>query len=93
MDKTIQITAHQTNISSLAINHDGNLLATGSDKGTLVRLWDIETGSLLQELRRGSDPAEITCIAFDPLSKWVACTSDKGTIHIFAIKNEVQVAT
>lgn len=55
MDKTIQIAAHQTKISALSINHDGNLLATGSDKGTLVRLWDTETGMQLQELRRGSD--------------------------------------
>jgi len=40
-------------------------------------------------VRRGSDQAEIYCLAFDPISKFIACSSDKGTIHIFGIKNEV----
>jgi WD40 repeat protein len=40
-------------------------------------------------LRRGSDQAEIYCLAFDPISKFLACSSDKGTIHIFAIRSDV----
>jgi len=34
----------------------------------------------------------VFCIAFDPVSKYVACSSDKGTIHIFAIRTDVQMA-
>jgi WD40 repeat protein len=40
---------------------------------------------LIQEVRRGADKAEIHCLAFDPSSAWIACSSDKGTIHVFAI--------
>ncbi len=47
---------------------------------------------MLQEVRRGSDSAEVFCISFDPISKYIACSSDKGTIHIFAIKSEIQQA-
>jgi len=72
----------------LALNKDGNLLATASDKGTLVRIFQTSEGQLLQEVRRGIDRAEIYCLAFDSLSKWLACSSDKGTIHIFAVKSE-----
>jgi hypothetical protein len=43
-------------------------------------------------LRRGTDQAEIYCLAFDPISKFLASSSDKGTIHIFGIKNEVVLA-
>ena len=43
----------------------------------------------MQELRRGSDQADIYCLTFDPVSRFLACASDKGTIHIFAIKSEV----
>jgi hypothetical protein len=43
-------------------------------------------------VRRGTDTAEIFCLAFDPVSKFVACSSDKGTVHIFAIKPEIQAA-
>lgn len=37
-------------------------------------------------MRRGSDKAEIYSIAFDKNSNWLACSSDKGTIHIFSVK-------
>jgi WD40 repeat protein len=43
-------------------------------------------------LRRGSDSAEVFSIAFDPVSKFIACSSDKGTIHIFAIRGDVSLA-
>ena len=38
------------------------------------------------------DQADIHCLTFDPVSKFLACVSDKGTIHIFAIKSEVVLA-
>lgn len=41
-------------------------------------------------MRRGSDKAEIYSIAFDKNSKWIACSSDKGTIHIFTVTKNLQ---
>lgn len=67
------------------MNFQGNLLATASDKGTLIRLFSTEDGTPLQEVRRGTDKAEIYSIAFDKMSHWIACSSDKGTIHIFTV--------
>ena len=61
-------------------------------QGTLVRIFDTESGKQIQELRRGSDHAEVFNIAFDPVSKFVGCSSDKGTIHIFAIRGDVSLA-
>lgn len=90
--KTLQIDAHQTAISAIALNTEGTLLASSSDKGTLVRLWDTENGAQLQELRRGTDPAGVYCISFDPSSKYISCSSDKGTIHIFAVRNDLSLA-
>jgi WD repeat-containing protein 45 len=60
-------------------------LATASDKGTLIRLFSTEDATAIQEVRRGSDKAEIYSISFDRHSKYLACSSDKGTIHIFAV--------
>jgi WD40 repeat protein len=59
------IQAHQSSLSCLALNYSGSLLATASDKGTLIRLFSTEDGSPLQEVRRGTDKAEIYSIAFD----------------------------
>ena len=39
----------------------------------------------MHEVRRGSDKAEIYSICFDRSSQWIACSSDKGTIHIFTV--------
>ena len=38
------------------------------------------------ELRRGSDKAELFSIAIDKHVRWLACTSDKGTVHIFSLQ-------
>lgn len=32
------------------------------------------------------------CITFDPVSRYLACSSDKGTIHIFSIRADVSLA-
>jgi len=53
------ISAHQGEVACLALNSQGTLVATASDKGTLIRVWDTAKRSLLVELRRGSDPATL----------------------------------
>lgn len=87
---TALINAHESAISYIAMNSDGSLLATSSDKGTLIRIFRAEDGSFLQELRRGKDKAEIQYICFDPYSKLVASTSDRGTIHIWSLATAIK---
>ena len=48
-------------------------------------MWDTATGEKLQELRRGTDRADICCIVFNASSTLLACASDKGTVHIFKL--------
>lgn len=79
------IKAHESTIAALALNYDGTLLATASDKGTLIRIFNVANGSMLQEVRRGSEKAIIYCICFNPSSHLIACSSDRGTIHIFSL--------
>ena len=84
------INAHDGNISFLAINHEGTLLATSSEKGTLIRIFCINNGELIQELRRGAKIAKIYNITFDFNNKFIACTSSSGTIHIFSIYSSIK---
>ena len=51
------------------------------------RVYDTVSGELLQELRRGTDKAEVYSLAFSPGATMLACTSDKGTVHIFRLKD------
>eukprot|EP00471_Norrisiella_sphaerica_P004854 CAMPEP_0184481404 /NCGR_PEP_ID=MMETSP0113_2-20130426/2946_1 /TAXON_ID=91329 /ORGANISM="Norrisiella sphaerica, Strain BC52" /LENGTH=369 /DNA_ID=CAMNT_0026860511 /DNA_START=62 /DNA_END=1171 /DNA_ORIENTATION=- len=88
MKKTTIIPAHETSLACFALNHDGQRLATASEKGTLIRIYDTATGQGLQELRRGADRAEIYSICFNPTTDWLAVSSDHGTIHIFKLANK-----
>ena len=79
------ISAHESNIAYITINNEGTLLATASDKGTLIRLFNILKKEKIIELRRGSKNAIINCLAFDINTEFIGCTSDSFTVHIFDI--------
>lgn len=83
----VTINAHQGELACLAVNQQGTMVATASCKGTLIRVWDTSRRIQLVELRRGSDPATLYCINFSMSSDFLCCSSDKGTIHIFALKD------
>lgn len=84
--KTKFILGHDSRIACLALTQDGQFLATASTKGTLVRIYNTLEGTLLQEVRRGADRAEIYCLAFSSTAQWLAVSSDKGTVHVFSLK-------
>lgn len=42
------ISAHNTALACLTLSMDGKRLATASDKGTLIRVWNTADGQLLQ---------------------------------------------
>ena len=85
---TNEINAHKNEIIALVMNYDGTLISSASEKGTIIKIFRTKDGSLLQELRRGTEPAEIYSISFDFKSRYIACSSNKGTVHIFKIKND-----
>ena len=57
--KTTQIKAHQSSLTSIELNPRGTKLATASEKGTIIRIYNSEDGSIIQELRRGTEYAFI----------------------------------
>ncbi|XP_069785341.1 WD repeat domain phosphoinositide-interacting protein 4 isoform X3 [Narcine bancroftii] len=81
------INAHQSEIACIALNQHGSVVASASRKGTLIRLFDTQTKEKLVELRRGTDPATLYCINFSHDSSFLCASSDKGTVHIFALKD------
>ncbi|XP_076889017.1 autophagy-related protein 18a-like [Bidens hawaiensis] len=83
--RTKFVLAHDSRIACFALAQDGNMLATASNKGTLVRVFNTHDGTLLHEVRRGADRAEIYSLSFSPTAEWLAVSSDKGTIHVFSV--------
>jgi WD40 repeat protein len=88
-NKSVKILAHQSALSAMCLNYKGTLLATASDKGTLIRIYSTESGKAMQELRRGAEKADIYSICFDMKSLWLACSSDRSTVHIFSVKTKL----
>jgi hypothetical protein len=90
--RTRFVAAHDGALAALALCADGSRLATASDKGTLVRVFDTATGAALAELRRGADRACIFSVSFSGAGSpaggppgWVAASSDKGTVHVWPL--------
>jgi len=89
---TQTIQAHNNGITQVCLNLEGTRVATSSEKGTLIRIFDTKTGTQIRELRRGADKAEIYSIAFSPDSLWLAVTSDKGTTHLYGLAEQPSAA-
>jgi len=81
---TFSIKAHENNISYISVSYDGNLIATASEQGTLIRIFETESGDKLQEVQR-EDKADIMHICFSSDYRFLAASNSKGTIHIWSL--------
>jgi hypothetical protein len=52
INKAMLIKAHDAELAQFSLNVDGSRIASASEKGTLIRIWDCFTGDPLRELRR-----------------------------------------
>ena len=95
------IRAHNRDIASVALSHDGLRVATASSKGTVIRIFHVAVGSsplsslsLDIELRRSSSrTARMHALAFsfDSPPSLLACASDAGTLHVFSLTGRSSV--
>ena len=88
-----ELHAHRTPLVALAFNADGSLLASASEKGTVIRIHSLPPpGSGAQAmqvhaLRRGLSPSAIHSLWFATLGSRghnaLLVSSDGGTVHVF----------
>jgi autophagy-related protein 18 len=79
------IDAHNSPLSCIALNSDGTLLATASEKGTIIRVFSVPGGEKLYQFRRGSIPAKIYCMSFNSTSTLLCVSSATETVHVFRL--------
>ncbi len=84
--KTIE--AHLTNIEVFAISNDGLSVATASEVGTIIRIYDTKSKILKKELRRGTTSSIIYNLGFNNSSTILACCSSHGTVHFFDLNTD-----
>ncbi|KAK0387648.1 hypothetical protein NLU13_3893 [Sarocladium strictum] len=87
------IPAHSSALKAMSFSPDGELLASASETGTLIRVYSTGNCARIAELRRGVDPASIFSLGFSPSGTMLACTSDKSTLHIFDVPHPRRSST
>lgn len=81
------IQAHKSPVTNLSFNFDGTMIATASDKGTIIRVFSLPDIKKLYQFRRGSYPATIFSLSFNMQSNLLAVSSDTDTVHVFKLSS------
>ena len=77
------IQAHKSPIAAMAISSQGTMLATASDKGTVIRVFSVPDAKKLGEYRRGSKSARVFSMNFNAVGSLLAVSSDTETVHVY----------
>lgn len=85
---TLVIEAHKNNIACIALSSDGRYLATASEKGTIIRIFSVETGIKLYQFRRGTYPTRIFSMNFSKDNQFLTVCCSTKTVHIFKLNNK-----
>ncbi|XP_017099148.2 WD repeat domain phosphoinositide-interacting protein 2 isoform X3 [Drosophila bipectinata] len=81
----ITIKAHATPLSALTFSTSGTLLATASERGTVIRVFCVKNGQRVQEFRRGVSCVRIASLVFATSGDFLCASSNTETVHIFKI--------
>ncbi|KAL2051708.1 hypothetical protein ABVK25_008122 [Lepraria finkii] len=79
------VEAHRSPLSCITVNDAGTLLATASDKGTIIRVFSIPSARKLYQFRRGSMPSRIYSMSYNTTSSLLCVSSATDTVHIFKL--------
>nr|CAD7458477.1 unnamed protein product [Timema tahoe] len=86
------IPAHDSPLAALAFSLSGTKVATASEKGTVIRVFQVHDGSKLYEFRRGVKRCvSIASLAFSMDSQFLCCSSNTETVHIFKLEEPKEV--
>src|SRR5262249_16154821 len=77
---------------SIAFSPDGKYLASsaGTDKETLVGLWDSTTGQEIRSFRK-PNPILMNQVVFSPDSRWLALAD--RTVHVWDVRSGKEVVS
>ena len=88
------LTGHEGNVTGVAFNEQGTILATSGFDGT-VRLWDLELGEEQWDLNSGEELSILTDqslplggVDFSPDGRYVVTAGDDGMVRVFIVAIE-----
>ncbi|XP_035916103.1 WD repeat domain phosphoinositide-interacting protein 2-like isoform X3 [Anopheles stephensi] len=84
--RRLKLKAHDSPLSALNFSYNGVLLATASEKGTVIRVFCVKNGQKVHEFRRGvKRHVSIGSLNFSTCASFVVVSSNTETVHIFRI--------
>ena len=86
----ILVDAHEKLIGNIVLTTNGDLMASATEMGTIIRIFETENGTLIQEVRRGKEKAQIRCICFEQNNNFIAASSSRGTVHIWSLSTALK---
>lgn len=82
----LKIKAHDSPLSAFNFSQNGQLLATASEKGTVIRVFCVKNGQKVHEFRRGMKRCvRIASLNFSGCSNYLCVSSNTETVHVFKI--------
>ncbi|CAG9332153.1 unnamed protein product [Blepharisma stoltei] len=84
----IEVVAHNSKLAFISISAQGDLCATASEKGTVIRVFSVPEGNKIYTFKRGLMTALTYSMSFSLNGDLLMSCSDTGTIHIYNISRE-----
>lgn len=93
LQERIIIEAHSSSIAAMNFSSTGSLIATASQKGTVIRVFCTKNGQRVMEFRRGVKRyVQIVSLNFSICGNFVSVSSNTETIHIFKVDQKAKDA-
>ena len=88
------LTGHEGNVTGVAFNEQGTILATSGLDGT-VRLWGLDLGEKLGDMNSGEELSILTDqslplegVDFSPDGRYVVTAGDDGMVRVLIVSME-----
>jgi len=88
LQNKIMIPAHDNPLAAIAFDSSGLKIATASEKGTVIRVFNVTDGQVIYEFRRGyARCVTIYSLSFSADSLFLCASSNTETVHIFKLED------
>lgn len=91
LDSVERFVVHNSKVENVVLSGDGQYIATASERGTLIRIFNVSDKQMFGEYRvRTYSSGDIYSIAFSNDNKYLACATSNGSIHIWDLVDKTK---
>lgn len=84
----LKMKLHRSEITAVGLSPNGYLLATSSQEGQFIKLFDTLSGELIQVFRKTNRFGRVTKCLIDKDSRWLAVVTDRPKLYVYEIDQE-----